>query len=260
MALKLDGIQVELAGRTIVAGATVIVEAGEVGALVGPNGSGKSTLLRTVYRHLKPAAGHVRLDDTDVWDLKPVDAARKIAAVPQETRSDFDITVTEMVAMGRTPHKHPFAAASAHDRALVVNALERLEISEFADRPYATLSGGERQRVLLARALAQDTSVLVLDEPTNHLDARHQLELLQLVRHLGLTTLLAVHDLNLAAAYCDRLHVLQAGKIVASGPPSKVLTRQLLHDVFAVDADIVPHPRTGQPHLILSPLERRRDA
>ncbi|WP_163511777.1 ABC transporter ATP-binding protein [Fodinicola acaciae] len=259
MTLKLHDIRVELSGRTIVAGATVIVEDGEVGALVGPNGSGKSTLLRTVYRHLKPAAGRVRLDDADVWGLKPVAAARKIAAVPQETRSDFDITVTEMVAMGRTPHKHPFATATVRDRALVANALHRLEISEFADRPYATLSGGERQRVLLARALAQDTPVLVLDEPTNHLDARHQLELLALVRKLGLTTLLAVHDLNLAAAYCDRLHVLRAGEIVASGAPDKVLTPELLGEVFGVAADVVPHPRHGRPHLILSPLERQRD-
>ncbi|MGH3622391.1 MAG: ABC transporter ATP-binding protein, partial [Sciscionella sp.] len=215
----------------------------------------KSTLLRTVYRHLRPRSGRVLLDDTDVLALRPSEAARHIAAVPQETRPDFDITVWDMVAMGRTPHRHPFAASTETDRAIIAGALRRVEATELATRAYATLSGGERQRILLARALAQHTRVLVLDEPTNHLDVRHQLELMRLVRELGLTTLMAVHDLNLAAGYCDRLHVLDGGRVVASGTPEDVLTRELLRSVFEVDADITVHPRTARPHLILSPVD-----
>ncbi|RZQ61871.1 ABC transporter ATP-binding protein [Amycolatopsis suaedae] len=254
MALRLRDIRVELGGRQILAGASVLAAAGEVTGLVGPNGSGKSTLLRTVYRHLRPASGQVLLDEVDVWDLRPREAARDIASVPQETRAEFDITAREMVAMGRTPHKHPFAAATARDAEIVREALERVDALPLAGRHYATLSGGERQRVLLARALAQQTRVLVLDEPTNHLDARHQLDLMRLVRDLGMTTVMAVHDLNLAATYCDRLHVLRAGEVVASGPPEDVLTPGLLRSVFEVDADVIPHPRTGRPHLILSSL------
>jgi iron complex transport system ATP-binding protein len=138
---------------------------------------------------------------------------------------------------------------------VVAEALDRVDAVELAERRYATLSGGERQRVLLARALAQGTGTLVLDEPTNHLDVRHQLDLMRLVRTLGLTTVMAVHDLNLAAGYCDRLHVLDSGRIVASGTPEEVLTPQTLRAVFEVDAHVTEHPKTGRPYLILSPVD-----
>jgi iron complex transport system ATP-binding protein len=253
--LIIDDVGVEIAGRAIVSGATLIAAPGDVTGLIGPNGSGKSTLLRTVYRHLRPHSGQVQLDDIDIWASRPNDVARQIAAVPQETRSDFDISVREMVAMGRTPHKHPFATDTTVDRAVVAEALDRVDAIELAERRYATLSGGERQRVLLARALAQGTGTLVLDEPTNHLDVRHQLDLMRLVRTLGLTTVMAVHDLNLAAGYCDRLHVLDSGRIVASGTPEEVLTPQTLRAVFEVDAHVTEHPKTGRPYLILSPVD-----
>ncbi|QWF78830.1 ABC transporter ATP-binding protein [Amycolatopsis sp. CA-230715] len=255
MTLAIEDVQVRISGRAIVSGASLIAAPGEVSGVIGPNGSGKSTLLRTAFRHLKPHAGRVLLDSTDIASLRPGDLARRIGAVPQETRSDFDITVREMVTMGRTPHKHPFAAMTATDHEIIDDALSKTDTRELAERRYATLSGGERQRVLLARALAQRTAVLVLDEPTNHLDVRHQLDLMLLVRELGLTTLMAVHDLNLAAGHCDRLHVLSGGRIVASGKPAEVLTTDLVREVFEVDADVVEHPRTGVPHLILSPLD-----
>ncbi|WP_242613158.1 ABC transporter ATP-binding protein [Herbihabitans rhizosphaerae] len=248
-------MRVKLSGRQIISGANLLVAEGDLCGLIGPNGGGKSTLLRTVYRHLKPYSGWVYLGQTDLWRLSPVKVARKIAGVPQETRSDFDVTVFEMAAMGRTPHKHPLAATTASDREIVTGALTRVDALHLAERHFATLSGGERQRVLLARALAQQTQVLVLDEPTNHLDVRHQLELMELVRELGLTTVMAVHDLNLAAGYCDRLHVIDSGKIVAGGPPEDVLTAELLRSVFGVHADFTTHPRTGRPHLILSTVD-----
>lgn len=256
MRLHVEQVRVGIGGQLIVDGADLAAEPGELTGLIGPNGSGKSTLLRTVYRHLRPEAGTVRVDDTDVWSLHPRDAARRVAAVPQETRAEFDVTVWDVVAMGRTPHKGMFSGTSLDDEAIVAESIERVGLGAFAGRIFSTLSGGERQRVLVARALTQQTPVLVLDEPTNHLDVRHQHEILALVRELELTTLTALHDLNLAATYCDRVHVLQGGRLVTSGPPDEVLTADLLRAVFEVDAEITVHPRTGRPHLALFPLAR----
>jgi iron complex transport system ATP-binding protein len=255
MRIEVEELRVRLGGRSVVSGATLLVSPGEVAGLVGPNGSGKSSLLRTVYRHLRPADGRVDVGEASVWALPARHAARRVAAVPQDTRTEFDVTAWDMVAMGRTPHKRPFAADSKQDKEIVRTALARVGVEELAARPYPTLSGGERQRVLVARALAQQTPVLVLDEPTNHLDVRHQLEVLELVRELGLTTLLALHDLNLAAGYCDRVHVLLDGRLVAGGPPAEVLTPALVRSVFGVHADLVTHPRNGRAQLLLSPLE-----
>lgn len=254
MKLAIDRVRVELDGCVVLAEATLLVEPGTVAGLVGPNGSGKSSLLRTIYRHTAPAGGSILVDERDVWGMRPSHAAQKIAAIPQETRADFDITVRDMVAIGRTPHKAPFARADSADRAAIDEAMRRVAIEHLAHRRYATLSGGERQRALLAKALAQATPILVLDEPTNHLDIRHQLQLLTLVRELELTTIVALHDLNLAASFCDQVHVLRGGELVASGPPADVLTPTLLREVFTVDADILPHPRTGAPHVVFSPL------
>lgn len=255
MWIEIEELRVRLGGRSVVDGATVLVAPGEVAGLVGPNGSGKSSLLRTVYRHLRPTGGQVAVGDTSVWALPARQAARRVAAVPQDTRTEFDVTAWDMVAMGRTPYKRAFAVDSEQDKEIIGSALARVGVEEMGSRPYTTLSGGERQRVLVARALAQRTPVLVLDEPTNHLDVRHQLDLLELVRELGLTTLLALHDLNLAAGYCDRVHVLLDGRLVASGPPAEVLTPALVSSVFSVHADLVTHPRNGRAHLLLSPLE-----
>jgi iron complex transport system ATP-binding protein len=258
MRLEIDGVSMRIGAATIVEDATIVVGAGEMAGLIGPNGSGKSTLLRAVYRHLRPHAGAVLVGGNDVWKSSPQQAARRTAAMPQERLVDVDATVREMVAMGRTPHKGPFATDSTEDRQAIAESLHRVGLSALADRALSTLSGGEMQRVLVARALAQRSSLLVLDEPTNHLDVHHQLELLELLRDLGLTTLAALHDLNLAAAYCDRLHVLDAGRLVASGSPADVLTEGLLAEVFSVGASITTSPHTGRPVLSFNPLGAER--
>ncbi|MDH6522988.1 iron complex transport system ATP-binding protein [Streptomyces sp. SAI-135] len=245
MRIDIDDLHVAYAGRTVVAGARLIAGAGEITGLVGPNGSGKSTLLRTVYRHLRPVAGRVLLDGTDVRAMTAVQSARHIAALPQERGSDFELTVREVVAMGRTPYKRAFAGEDATDRDIVARALCDVGMDGHAGRRFTALSGGERQRVLLARAFTQLPDVLVLDEPTNHLDIRHQVELLALLRSQRQTTLVSLHDLNAAAAVCDRLHVLCAGTVVASGPPREVLTPELIGEVFGVRAAVVDHPLTG---------------
>ncbi|MGW3262688.1 ABC transporter ATP-binding protein [Streptomyces sp. NPDC001056] len=247
MRIDVEDLHVAYAGRTVVAGAHLVAAEGEITGLVGPNGSGKSTLLRTVYRHLRPSAGRVLLAGTDLRELTPVQSARHVAALPQERGADFELTVREVVAMGRNPYKRAFAAEDDGDRDIVARALADAGMAEHANRRFSALSGGERQRVLLARAFAQRPDVLVLDEPTNHLDVRHQVELLVLLRARSRTTLVSLHDLNAAAAVCDRLHVLHAGAVVASGPPREVLTPALIAEVFGVRAAVVDHPLTGDP-------------
>lgn len=223
---------------------------GETVGLIGPNGSGKTTLLRCVYGTLTPTAGHATLDGDDLRVLGPKARARRVATVPQDSATEFELTVRELVALGRSPHKRFWEGDTGADREHAEAALARVGLTELADRPYPTLSGGERQRALVARALVQDPALLVLDEPTNHLDIRHQLDVLRLVRTLGTTNLLALHDLNLAGAYCDRLYVLERGRIVTGGTPAEVLTPALLDAVYGVDAEVIPHPRTGSPTVV----------
>ncbi|MFE3021972.1 ABC transporter ATP-binding protein [Streptomyces sp. NPDC059256] len=249
--LDLQEVSVVMGDRALVDGVSLCVAPGEMVGLAGPNGAGKSTLLRTVYRTLRPTSGRVLLDGDDVWALPGKRLARRLAAVLQESAGDFELSVYDVVAMGRTPHKRAFAGDDADDRAIVTDALERLDVAPLAPVPFDRLSGGEKQRVLIARALAQHTGTMVLDEPTNHLDLRHQLDVLRLLRELGVTALVALHDLNLAAAFCDRVCVMEAGRVVALGAPAEVLTTGLLADVYRVDAEVTAHPRTGTPHITL---------
>ncbi|ARF56831.1 ABC transporter ATP-binding protein [Streptomyces gilvosporeus] len=260
MRIDIEGLCVDVAGRRVLHDITLRAASGRVVGLVGPNGSGKSTLLRCVYRALRPSAGTVRLDGADLHALAARECARLLAALPQEARTEFDFTVTEVVAMGRLPHQRGSGRASAADREVCERALARVGAARLAGRGFLSLSGGEKQRVLIARALAQEPRVLVLDEPTNHLDIAQQLEVLALVREKdtgsggGLTVLTALHDLNLAAVHCDDLHVIAEGRLVASGPPHEVLTPGLLAEVFGVRAHRVRHPETGAVQLLFDRL------
>lgn len=206
--------------------------------VIGPNGSGKSTLLKCIYRVLKPSKGAVFVDGQALASCPVRASARKIAVLAQHNFYNFEFTVQEVVLMGRAPHKRALERDSAADFAIVDQAMERVGIAHLRERLFSTLSGGEQQRVLLARALAQQTPCLILDEPTNHLDIKYQLELLDLVRSLDRTVVAAIHDLNIAAMYCDLLFVMQDGRIVASGAPREVLTRSLIRSVYEVDADV----------------------
>ncbi|MQM27367.1 ATP-binding cassette domain-containing protein [Glycomyces sp. NEAU-7082] len=255
MDLVVDDLVIELGGRRIVDQVSLEVEPGRRLALLGPNGSGKSTLLRGLYRLHRPASGAVRVGGDDLWRLGARAAAQRIAVVAQESAAEHDLTAFQVAMLGRVPHQRGFGADSPADLAAAEAALDRVGALDLADRPFAVLSGGEKQRVLLARAITQDCPVLVLDEPTNHLDVTFQLELMQIVADLGLTTVAALHDLNLAAEYCDAVAVLQDGRLVATGDPGTVLTGDLIAEVFAVRADRIPHPATGRPHFALSPLK-----
>ncbi|MCP9943726.1 ABC transporter ATP-binding protein [Streptomyces somaliensis] len=254
MRLDIDAVTVEVSGTRLVEDVSLRADSGQVVGLVGPNGSGKSTLLRCAYRALRPTAGAVRLDGDDLLAMSTRESARRLAALPQEAVAEFDFTVAEVVAMGRLAHQGAVARETDEDRRVCAAALEGVGAGHLADRGFLTLSGGERQRVLIARALSQQPRVLVLDEPTNHLDIAQQLEVLALVRASGLTVLTALHDLDLAALHCDLVHVVDGGRIVASGAPHDVLTPALLADVFGVRAHRVPHPETGAVRLLFDRL------
>jgi iron complex transport system ATP-binding protein len=235
-------------GTTLLHPTSFDVAPGQVLAVVGANGAGKSTLLRLLYRFLKPTSGNILIGGDDLWQLDARAAARRIAAVLQEQPTDFALTVREIVALGRTPHRSGFAAGSRRDREIIDHAIIQLGLVEFSDRDFGTLSGGERQRVMVARALAQEPEVLILDEPTNHLDIRHQLEVLHLVRTLGHTIITSLHDLNFAARYADRTLILSHGQPLAFGTPEEVLTDALIARAFNVGTRIQTLHPGGQSH------------
>jgi iron complex transport system ATP-binding protein len=259
MRIAIKDVSIELGGRRVIDRVSLEVESGSRLALLGPNGSGKSTLLRSLYRLHRPAAGTILVGGDDLWRLPARASAQRVAVVAQEGGAEHDLTAFQVVMLGRVPHQRGFGADSPRDLAIAEAALARVGALDLADRPFAILSGGEKQRILLARAITQDCPVLVLDEPTNHLDVTFQLELMQIVADLGLTTIAALHDLNLAVEYCDRVAVLRDGRLVASGEPDTVLTAELIADAFAVRADRLTNPATGRPHFALSPLQTERN-
>ncbi|WP_299847473.1 ABC transporter ATP-binding protein [uncultured Paracoccus sp.] len=209
----------------------------EVIAICGANGAGKSSLLRLLYRYQAPRKGTVRLAGRDLWQMSAPEAARIVAAVLQEQPTDFALSAWQIVALGRLPHRKGFGPG-ATDHAVVEACLARMDLRQMAHRSFGTLSGGERQRVMVARALAQEPRVLILDEPTNHLDIRHQLELLALLRGLGLTVITTLHDLTLAAEFADRMLILHEGRVIADAPPDLALSEATIARAFNVSARV----------------------
>ncbi|MFD3731886.1 ABC transporter ATP-binding protein [Streptomyces sp. NPDC058632] len=243
--LRADRVGRRADGRLIVDGVTLAPCPGETVGLIGPNGSGKSTLLRLLAGVLAPAAGVVQLDGRPLPEIGRRAVARRVATVEQHAHTQTDLTVRDVVALGRIPHRRAWNPASAADERAVTAALARTGLTGRAAQSWHTLSGGERQRAQIARALAQEPRELLLDEPTNHLDIQHQLDLLDLIAGLPVTTVIALHDLNLAAMYCDRLLVLRDGRAFAEGHPTDVLTPALIEEVYGVRAEVTRHP--GHP-------------
>jgi iron complex transport system ATP-binding protein len=248
-------------GRRVLDDVDLVVRRGEMLGIVGPNGTGKSTL-RRVLAGVRPAAGGaVLVDGTPLRDRSPRARAREIAMVGQEEQPQADLLVGEVVALGRTPHRPPWAGGDAAEREAVLRALAAVEMAHAVEQSVERLSGGERRRVLLARGLAQEAPLLILDEPTNHLDVRHQLALMRMIRALERTVVIAIHDLNLAMAVCDRVAILHGGGVHVDGPPEEVLTPDAIRAVFGVEAVPVVHPQTGHVHLLFTthePEEVRR--
>ncbi|SES35893.1 iron complex transport system ATP-binding protein [Streptomyces sp. yr375] len=247
--LRAERVSYSVGGTLILDGVDITPRPGTVTGLLGPNGSGKSTLLRLLAGVLAPASGAVTLDGRPLDRVGRRAVAQRVAVVEQQADTQVALSVLDVVRLGRVPHRRAWSPASAEDEAAVRSALARTGLTDKADRRWHTLSGGERQRVQIARALAQQPRELLLDEPTNHLDIQHQLGLLTLITELRLTSVVALHDLNLAAMYCDRLVVLRQGGVVACGSPRDVLTETLIADVYGVRAAVTHADPDDRPHI-----------
>ena len=256
MNIETKAVEALLSGSHILKGIDLDIGDRELVGVIGPNGSGKSTLLKCIYRVLKPTKGAVYLDGKPLDSYSYRDSARRVAVVAQHNYYNFDFSVKDVVLMGRSPHKRALDRDTAEDWQIVAESLETVGMTAFADRSFSTLSGGEQQRVILARALAQRTPCLILDEPTNHLDIKYQLQLMDLVRGLDRTVIAAVHDLNIAAMYCDRLYAVKDGRIIGQGRPGELLTPEFIREVYEVDAQIMTDG-DGRLHILFHPGGRR---
>ena len=242
MNIQTDNIQVSFGAKTILQDISLHIRDKEFVGIIGPNGSGKSTFLKCLYRVLQPNNGKIFFDGTEMSSLSHRDTALKMAVVAQHSTVNFDFSVLEMVLMGRSPYKGLLDRDQIDDYEIARHALAQVGLSDFESRNFNTLSGGEQQRVILARALAQRTECLVLDEPTNHLDIKYQLELMTIVKRLDATVVSAIHDLNLAAIYCDRLIALKDGSVVCTGTPHEVLTEDTIRHIYGVSATVQTLP------------------
>lgn len=245
MNLAMHHITVSVHNQSIIKDISLSVHHGEFVGIIGPNGSGKSTLLRSVYRVIKPSSGTILLNGSDLTRMKLADSAKIISAVSQFNTINFDFSVLDMALMGRTPHKNLLETDHPEDYRIALEALRKVGMASEVHRNFSTLSGGEKQRTLLARALAQEPQILMLDEPTNHLDINYQMQILAIVKSLGIGVLAVLHDLNLAAMYCDQIYVLKNGTLAAAGAPEQILTPQLIQDVYDVQCDIQKNAATG---------------
>ncbi|MGW6268527.1 ABC transporter ATP-binding protein [Streptomyces sp. NPDC055060] len=244
--LRADRVTRAAAGHLLVDGVSLSPPPGATVGLLGPNGSGKSTLLRLLAGVLAPTSGVVTLDGDPLREIGRRTVARRVAVVDQDATTQVELSVEEVVRLGRIPHRRAWTLPTPEDEEAVREALLRTGLADRAAQSWHTLSGGERQRVQIARALAQRPRELLLDEPTNHLDIQHQLDLLALVADLPLTSVIALHDLNLAAMFCDHVLVLREGVTYASGTPAEVITEELIAKVYGVRAEVTHHP--AEPH------------
>ena len=249
--LHIENLTVSYGSRRVLTDVSLEVNSGEVVAIIGPNGAGKSTLVRAVSGVVLVQGGKVSANGDDLLTLPPMKRARYLAVVPQAVSLPPAFTVWETVLMGRTPYLNFLGQVSAKDEEIARLALQKVDALDLAERRVGELSGGEQQRVLLARALAQATPILLLDEPTVHLDLQHQVSLMETVRTLAhadnLAVLIALHDLNLAARYADRVVLLVSGEIKAAGTPRQVLTPELISAAYHLPVQVVPHPFADVP-------------
>lgn len=250
MNIRTENIKVNIGSLDILKGIDINVDNREFVGIIGPNGSGKSTFLKCIYRILKPTSGIVKLDDKSIKDLTIKETAKRMAVVAQHNHYNFDFSVKEIVLMGRSPHKKAMERDNEEDYKIMEESLKRVDMLSFKDRSFSTLSGGEQQRIILARALAQKTDCLILDEPTNHLDIKYQLQLMSIVKSLNVEVISAIHDLNIAAMYCDKIYVLKNGEVVAYGNPKEILTPKLIKEVYEVDAIVNENSEYGNINII----------
>ncbi|MCF6368148.1 ABC transporter ATP-binding protein [Rhizobium halophilum] len=249
MSITAENLVWKIGKRTVLDGVSLQAEPGRVLGLLGPNGSGKTSLLRLLAGLKTPSAGRITLDGRDIGTVGRRSLAKRVAFVEQHATTNANLRVIDVVKLGRFPHRSMFSGWSAADEAAVEEALVRAGMVDKRNDLWQSLSGGEKQRVHIARALAQSPQELILDEPTNHLDIQHQIGLLRLVASLPVTSVIALHDLNHAAMFCDHLIVLNQGRVAAAGTPEAVLTETLLREVFRVTARVERSTHHGRPHI-----------
>lgn len=240
--------------QTIVHGIDLLIPDNKISVIIGANGCGKSTLLKTLARLIKPTSGEITLDSQPLHKIPPKPLARVLGLLPQSPIVPEGISVSDLVGRGRYPHQSMFSGWTKEDYEAVAEAMEIMNITEFAHRSIDELSGGQRQRVWIAMALAQQTDILFLDEPTTFLDITYQIEILDLLTDLnrkrGTTIMMVLHDINLAARYADHIFALREGKLIAEGEPSKVITSELIEDVFGLRCSVVEDPISGSPSVV----------
>ena len=264
MELEARNLKAGYDGAVIIENMNLKIPAGKVTALIGANGCGKSTLLKTICRIQPALDGEVLHDGTSIAETDSRELARRLAILPQHPTAPAGLSVRELVGYGRAPYRSKlFARTTREDRRIVDWALEETDMMDFAERPIEALSGGQRQRAWIAMAIAQDTEMLFLDEPTSFLDVAHQMEVLDLVRHLNeaynKTVVMVIHELNQAARSSDHLLAMKAGELRYEGSPKEVLTQEMLAEVFGIDAEILEDPRAGSPYCIPYAREKKRE-
>jgi len=252
--LNVKNVSWGIANKSILNDINLQISPGKFVGLIGPNGAGKSSLLRCLYRFNRPTSGLITFNNHDIWQLKSEDYAKQVAVVLQETPSQFNLSVFDVIALGLTPHKSLFSSVTNNDKQKITQAINTVGLAEHSGQSFESLSGGEKQRALIARAIVQQPQLLIMDEPTSHLDVKYQIQVMELAKSLGVTVFASFHDLNLAAAMCDELVVIKNGEITHTGAPTQVLTENMLGDVFGVCAQVNNHPQISKsgnsiPHI-----------
>lgn len=251
--LKVEHLDFSIDKTQILKAIDLNIQKGEFVGLVGPNGCGKSTLLKNIYRIYQPDHGKIYLDGQLVDQVNDKAFAKKMAVMVQENTVEFDLTVIDMVMLGRYAHKRLLQDSSEKDRAIAEKYLDEVGLKGYEERSFLSLSGGEKQRVLLARALSQEAELIVLDEPTNHLDIKYQYQIMNILKRQDMTVFTSVHDLNIAALYCDKIVVLKKGDLVKIGTPEEVITPEMIRYLYGIDSEVRTNPKTGRPQIQFLP-------
>ena len=249
--IEIKKLNFSIENKKIIEDISIKVNQGQFIGIIGANGSGKSTLLKNVYRFLKYDSGDIKLKNIDLYSYSSKNLAREMAVLAQKQNMNFDFSVEEIVEMGRYAYKYSiFNTEENKNSKFIESALNAVGMYDMKDRSFLSLSGGEMQRVLIARALAQNTEILILDEPTNHLDIKYQIQIMELVKETRKTILAVIHDMNIASSYCDYIYALKDGRICYEGSPKKMFTKENIKNIFDVEAEVLVHPKNKKPLIV----------